>query len=50
MELVVVNYVEGNILDRYAHVFVAIYGSVEVEVLDVHRHELSIGCNKDAVE
>jgi hypothetical protein len=36
--------------DRYHHVFIAIHGIVEIEILDVHGHELGVGGGEDTVE
>jgi hypothetical protein len=40
----------GDNFDRNSHVFVTVYGSVQVKVFDVDRHEFGIGSGQDAIE
>jgi hypothetical protein len=50
MEIVVVHDGGQDVFDRDVHVFIAVHGRVEVEILDVDGHETRIGGGDDTVE
>jgi hypothetical protein len=50
LEIVKLHDTRGDVFDGDMHVFIAIHGSVQVEVLDIDHHKVGTGCQDDAVE